>query len=203
MDSKEILIEFVAKNGDRAQGTSIKAISTDQLKDSIHKLASLVQQLTAEVNAEVNSEYSQGLALDEVELSLKITEEGEAVLLGHGQTNGAMTLRFRRTSSQAAPLVDSRATGAKASSEVSQTSLNYNKLKSWLASAKWQEANQETWNLLCMAAHKNQGAVLSAEDIKKIDCEVLRIIDQMWRQHSQGRYGFSVQSQVYMSSILG
>jgi hypothetical protein len=199
MDSKEILVEFVAKNGDRAQGTSIKAISTDHLKDSIHKLASLVQQLTAEVN----SDHSQGLALDEVELSLKVTEDGEAVLLGHSQSNGAITLRFRRANPQAVSLSALRDGGAISSPAVSQTSLNYNKLKSLLADTKWQEANQETWNLLCFAAHKNQGAVLSNEDIKQLDCEVLRTIDQMWRQYSQGRYGFSVQSQVYMSSILG
>lgn len=43
MDSEEILIEFVG-NGDRANGESIKSVNTTKIKDSIQKLASLVQQ---------------------------------------------------------------------------------------------------------------------------------------------------------------
>ena len=87
MDSEEILIEFVG-NGDRANGESIKSVSTTKIKDSIQKLASLVQQLATE-NA---PSQANGLALDEVEISIKLTDAGEAILLGDGQSNGAMTL---------------------------------------------------------------------------------------------------------------
>jgi hypothetical protein len=44
---------------------------------------------------------------------------------------------------------------------------------------------------------------LTAEEIKQISCDDLQIIDNLWRQHSKGRYGFSAQNQIYMSSILG
>jgi hypothetical protein len=56
---------------------------------------------------------------------------------------------------------------------------------------------------MCQAARKNAGSVLSAEDIKQIACDDLKIIDSLWKQYSQGRYGFSAQNQIYMSSILG
>ncbi len=195
MNSEEILIEFVA-NSDRPSGESIKAISTTKVKDSIQRLANLVQQLATEST----QSQANGLALDEVEIAIKLTDTGEAILLGDGQSNGTMTLRFRRSS-------NSIITGGEvvnlAASLTSSSGVNYTKLQALLSSAKWQEANQETWNVMCLAASKNIGSVLSSEDIKQISCDDLQIIDSLWKQHSQGRYGFSAQNQIYMSSILG
>lgn len=195
MNSEEILIEFVA-NSDRASGKSIKAISTSKIKDSIQRLASLVQQLATESS----TVSANGLALDEVEIAIKLTESGEAILLGDGESNGTMTLRFRRSSTSA---IANREISSSDPSLISSTSINYTKLRTLLSSGKWQEANQETWNVMCQAAHKNLGSVLSPEDIKQISCDDLQIIDSLWQQHSQGRYGFSAQNQIYMSSILG
>ena len=195
MNSEEILIEFVA-NSDRASGKSIKAISTSKIKDSIQRLASLVQQLATESS----TVSANGLALDEVEIAIKLTESGEAILLGDGESNGTMTLRFRRSSTSA---IANREISSSEPSLISSTSINYTKLRTLLSSGKWQEANQETWNVMCRAARKNIGSVLSADDIKQIACDDLQIIDSLWQQHSQGRYGFSAQNQIYMSSILG
>lgn len=196
MDSEEILIEFVAKNGDRAQSDSIQAVNAQQLKNNIQRLVSLVQQIAAE------TPQNNELSLDEVEVSLKITETGEVVLLGDGQSNGAMKLRFRRSLHQNGNTLI-QVSKTLAPTLTSSTGIDYSKLQSLLASSQWQEANQETWNLMCQAAHKKVGSVLSAEEIKQISCQDLKMIDQLWQQYSQGRYGFSAQNQVYMSSILG
>ena len=196
MDSEEILIEFVG-NGDRAKGESIKSISTTKIKDSIQRLASLVQQLATD-NA---PSHANGLALDEVEISIKLTDTGEAILLGDGQSNGAMTLRFRRP--QKGLAIANTEPSTQLQSLTSSTGVDYTKLRALLSSGKWQEANQETWNVMCQAARKNLGSVLTAEEIKQISCDDLQIIDNLWRQYSQGRYGFSAQNQIYMSSILG
>lgn len=192
MNSEEILIEFVA-NGDRTYGESIKSISTNKVKESIQRVANLVQQLATEST----TNQSDGLALDEVEISIKLTDSGEAVLLGDGQSKGAITLRFRRPSKASASI------GFASTTLPSSTGVNYQKLQNLLATGKWQEANQETWNLMCQAANKDLGSVLSAENIKQIPCEVLQTIDGLWQKHSQGHYGFSSQNQIYMSSILG
>lgn len=196
MDSEEILIEFVG-NGDRANGESIKSISTTKIKDSIQRLASLVQQLATDSTPS----HANGLALDEVEISIKLTDTGEAILLGDGQSNGAMTLRFRRP--QKGLAIASGEPSTQLQSLTSSTGVDYTKLRALLSNGKWQEANQETWNVMCQAAHKNIGSVLTAEEIKQISCDDLQIIDNLWRQHSKGRYGFSAQNQIYMSSILG
>ena len=196
MDSEEILIEFVG-NGDRANGESIKSVSTTKIKDSIQKLASLVQQLATEsVPSQAN-----GLALDEVEISIKLTDAGEAILLGDGQSNGAMTLRFRRSNKELAIVNDD--TNTQSPLVNSNTGVDYTKLKILLSNGKWQEANQETWNVMCQAARKNIGSVLTAEEMKQISCDDLQTIDTLWRKYSKGRYGFSSKNQIYMSSILG
>ncbi|MCY7331994.1 MAG: GUN4 domain-containing protein [Pseudanabaena sp. CAN_BIN31] len=192
MDSQEILVEFVA-NGDRADGGAIKSISTTKIKESIQRLASLVQQLATDSPPS----HANGLTLDEVEISIKLTDAGEAILLGDGPSHGAMTLRFRRPS-QAVAIAP-----PPSPSLTSSTGVDYNKLQSLLSSGKWQEANQETWNVMCQAARKKVGSVLTAEEVKQISCDDLQIIDDLWRSHSQGRYGFSAQNQIYMSSILG
>jgi GUN4-like len=196
MDSEEILIEFVG-NGDRANGGSIKSISTTKIKDSIQRLASLVQQLATDSTPS----HANGLALDEVEISIKLTDTGEAILLGDGQSNGAITLRFRRPHKALA--IANAEPSTQSQSLTSSTGVDYTKLRALLSSGKWQAANQETWNVMCQAARKNIGSVLTSEEIKQISCDDLQIIDNLWRQYSQGRYGFSAQNQIYMSSILG
>jgi len=194
MDSQEILVEFVA-NGDRADSGAIKSISTTKIKESIQRLASLVQQLATDSPPS----HANGLTLDEVEISIKLTDAGEAILLGDGPSHGAMTLRFRRPS-QALAIASTTTTPP---SLTSSTGVDYNKLQALLSSGKWQEANQETWNVMCQAARKKVGSVLTAEEVKQISCDDLQIIDDLWRSYSQGRYGFSAQNQIYMSSILG
>jgi hypothetical protein len=199
MNNEEILIEFVA-NGDRANIASVKSINTTKIKDSIQQLTGLVQQLATEsVQSHNNGLPNNGLALDEVEIAIKLTESGEAILLGDGQSNGTMTLRFRRLNASSV----TTNSGTAGQALLSNTGVDYTKLRALLSSSKWQEANQETWNVMCQAARKNAGSVLSVDDIKQIACDDLKIIDGLWKQYSQGRYGFSAQNQIYMSSILG
>jgi hypothetical protein len=197
MDSEEILIEFVGSS-DRTNGESIKSVNTTKIKDSIQKLASLVQQLATDSAPS----QANGLALDEVEISIKLTDAGEAILLGDGQSNGAMTLRFRR-SNRVLAIANDDTTNTQSQLVNSNTGVNYTKLKALLSNGKWQEANQETWNVMCQAARKNIGSVLTAEEVKQISCDDLQTIDNLWRKYSKGRYGFSAQNQIYMSSILG
>ncbi|MFN6067372.1 MAG: GUN4 domain-containing protein, partial [Pseudanabaena sp.] len=178
-----------------SNGESIKALSTNKVKESIQQIANLVQQLAPESTPN----QTNGLALDEVEVAIKLTESGEAVLLGNGQSSSAIILRFRRPKHLVSGLSPTSANDL----AISNQGISYQKLQDLLASGKWQEANQETWNVMCQAANKNIGSVLSADDIKQISCEVLQTIDSLWQKHSQGRYGFSSQNQIYVSSIMG
>ncbi|MEA5505445.1 serine/threonine-protein kinase [Halotia wernerae UHCC 0503] len=75
----------------------------------------------------------------------------------------------------------------------------YHHLHDLLAMRKWQLADQETWALMCQAISKPIGSYLFSSDIEKLPCEDLQTIDQLWMQYSRGRFGFSVQKQIYES----
>ncbi|MEE3717153.1 GUN4 domain-containing protein [Tumidithrix elongata RA019] len=195
MSSEEFLIEFVAQDGSaNIPRTEIKAIDAQAIKANVRKLANLVQQFALE------PDQTGELELDEVSVSVKITEKGEVVLLS-GQTTGMMTLHFRRSAKgnqgKIAPVAQ------KAPNYISKIGVDYSNLQHLLAAGKWQEANQETWNVMCQALHKAKGTHLSPEDINKIPCQDFSMIDRLWQEYSQGRFGFSVQNRLYKDSISG
>ena len=50
--------------------------------------------------------------------------------------------------------------------------------------------------MLKVAGREEEGW-LDSDSIEKFPCEDLRTIDQLWVKYSQGRFGFSVQKQIY------
>jgi serine/threonine protein kinase len=82
---------------------------------------------------------------------------------------------------------------------ISQVGVDYHRLRDLLAAKKWQQADQETWAVMCLAVSKPIGSFLFSSDIHQLPCQDLYIIDQLWSKYSQGRFGFSVQQQIYDS----
>jgi hypothetical protein len=72
----------------------------------------------------------------------------------------------------------------------------YAALLNYLANGRWQEADRETYRVM----RKVAGGSWSVEAIKKFPCEDLRIIDELWVKFSGGRFGFSVQKQIYIET---
>ena len=77
------------------------------------------------------------------------------------------------------------------------TGVDYNPLRDLLASGKWKEADIETSRAMLQAAGREKQGWLRTEDIDSFDCEDLRIIDQLWLESSQGKFGLSVQKKIY------
>jgi len=76
----------------------------------------------------------------------------------------------------------------------------YTKLRDLLAAKKWKEADKETANVMLNASSKESSSYLSEDDIKGLPTEVLRKINQLWVEHSGGRFGFSVQKTIYLEA---
>jgi hypothetical protein len=74
---------------------------------------------------------------------------------------------------------------------------DYSKLQYLLASKQFQEADIETTRLLLWAARREKQGVLNTESIKRFSCIDLRTIDNLWRQYSNQRFGFSVQMRMW------
>jgi hypothetical protein len=167
----QLLIEYTSSNGYEPH---IQGIDIQLIQDQISQLTHLVQQL-----AQPPSDLSSpSLTLDEVTVSIKIDKNGQITL----PTDG-ITLHYRQ------PYLLPQQTGT----------LNIRKLQQYLDQQKWQEANQETWHLLCRAANKPEGLPLTSADIQQIPCQTLQIIDQLWKKASQGKFGFGIQRRIYQA----
>ena len=73
----------------------------------------------------------------------------------------------------------------------------YEKLQSFLAAGKWSEADTETINLIISLAQQLELELIRPEDIQHIACSELQVIDRLWLNYSNNRFGFSVQVKFY------
>ncbi len=126
-----------------------------------------------------------GQELDEITFSTRFNSEGRLILNSQG-----ISLKFRRLGTVTAPPVSE-------ARPIAPVVDAYAPLRAALAQSNWQLANLETWNLLCQGLKKAPRSPLSREDVARIPCEVLQQIDRLWQQYSQGKFGFSVQQQLF------
>ena len=77
--------------------------------------------------------------------------------------------------------------------------IKYRQLAAYLAVAKWELADLETGKVMCQVAGREKEGWLGSEDIENFPCEDLRTINQLWLDYSDGKFGFSVQKEIYES----
>jgi hypothetical protein len=76
----------------------------------------------------------------------------------------------------------------------SDQGINYQYLRYYLASGKWQEADQETTKIILKLAQSDQISLTTLVNIPNKD---LITIDYLWTKYSQGHFGFSIQGQIW------
>ena len=81
----------------------------------------------------------------------------------------------------------------------SEKGVNYTKLRDLLNKKKWFEADQETTKVMLKAADREEEGWLRIKDVENFPCEDLRTINQLWLHYSKGKFGFSVQKEIYES----
>lgn len=72
-------------------------------------------------------------------------------------------------------------------------------LEDYLKNQQWKEADGETSRVMLQTVGKEGDEYLTVGDIRCFPCEDLRKIDQLWVKYSNGKFGFSVQKQIYQS----
>ena len=82
---------------------------------------------------------------------------------------------------------------------VSAKGVDYTKLRDLLAAGKWKEADEETAMVMFKVAGRELEEWLDVEDIENFPCQDLGTIDKLWVKYSDGKFGFSVQKQIYQS----
>ncbi|NEQ39873.1 MAG: Clp protease [Okeania sp. SIO3I5] len=80
---------------------------------------------------------------------------------------------------------------------LSDKNVDYTKLRDFLANGEWKEADQETARCMFKVADLKEDNSLRAEDIENFPCKDLCTIDRLWVKYSNGKFGFSVQKEIY------
>ena len=75
--------------------------------------------------------------------------------------------------------------------------VNCARLEELLAVGKWQEADLETKKIMLESCGKKLNEKLKIDDIRNFSCETLCTIDELWVKYSNGRFGFSVQNNIW------
>ncbi len=78
--------------------------------------------------------------------------------------------------------------------------VQYKRLKRLLKAGKWKEADLETKYLMLKITNRIDKGWLDESAIKSFPLQDLNIIDQLWQDHSSGRFGFSVQKRIYLET---
>ena len=80
---------------------------------------------------------------------------------------------------------------------VSAKGVDYRKLRDLLKAKKWKEADEETRVKILKVANRESEGWLRWEDAENFSCQDLGTIDKLWVKYSNGKFGFSVQKQIY------
>jgi serine/threonine protein kinase len=81
----------------------------------------------------------------------------------------------------------------------SEVGMEYNNLRDLLKAQNWEEADKETYEVMIKAVGKKSGDSFTSDELLNFPCQDLRTIDQLWVEYSKGRFGFSVQKEIYLS----
>ncbi|MBU6346900.1 MAG: GUN4 domain-containing protein [Cyanobacteria bacterium REEB494] len=73
----------------------------------------------------------------------------------------------------------------------------YTKLETLLKAQNFREADSETDSVMLAVANRQSEGYLRVEDAENFPCKELRTIDNLWLKYSQGKFGISVQQEIY------
>jgi hypothetical protein len=128
---------------------------------------------------------------------------GLPVVLAQPTLPGKITGELTSPTSSATPATTPppAATPTPANSLISPTTgIDYTPLQKHLQAQQWQAANDLTRILMLRAAQRDRQGWFTAEDIQQLPCWDLQTIDNLWKTYSDGRFGFSVQYGIFVST---
>jgi len=80
----------------------------------------------------------------------------------------------------------------------SEKEIDYTRLRHLLKAGKWHDADKETYEVMIRTVSKKSGDWFTTDELMRFPCTDLRTIDGLWMKYSQGKFGFSVQKQIYV-----
>ena len=84
---------------------------------------------------------------------------------------------------------------------VSAVGVDYTRLCDLLVTKQWKEADLETWKVMLKVAGRELKGCLRVKDVENFPSLDLSTIDKLWVKYSSGKFGFSVQKQIYQNLV--
>ncbi|MEA5509149.1 GUN4 domain-containing protein [Crocosphaera sp. UHCC 0190] len=81
-----------------------------------------------------------------------------------------------------------------------ETGVDFSPLRNRLEKQEWLKANEITNTLILQSIKRDEQGWMSRDDIATMPCWDLKTIDQLWKEYSQGRFGFSVQFSIFVET---
>ena len=63
---------------------------------------------------------------------------------------------------------------------------------------RWKDADSKNWQFILVSAKKEKEGYLEVNDVKNFKCDALKAVDKLWVDNSKGKFGYSVQTRVYL-----
>lgn len=79
-----------------------------------------------------------------------------------------------------------------------EISVSYTLLEELLAERDWKEADGETARLAIAIAQREKQGFLVEHDLNHFPCQALKEIDRLWLKATKGKFGLSVQKDLYL-----
>ncbi|NJL47990.1 MAG: TIR domain-containing protein [Leptolyngbyaceae cyanobacterium SM2_5_2] len=80
----------------------------------------------------------------------------------------------------------------------SEKGIDYTHLRDLLKAGNWRDADRETHEVMIRTMGKKAGAWFNSDELLNFPSTDLCTIDRLWVKYSQGKFGFSVQKQIYV-----
>jgi hypothetical protein len=77
----------------------------------------------------------------------------------------------------------------------SDKGVDYRKLRNFLKAGKWKQADYETYLRMLEVVGQKEG---NAIELKNFPCKDLKTLDRLWVHYSSGKFGFSIQQEIYV-----
>uniref|UniRef100_UPI0005C663D9 GUN4 domain-containing protein n=1 Tax=cyanobacterium endosymbiont of Epithemia turgida TaxID=718217 RepID=UPI0005C663D9 len=81
-----------------------------------------------------------------------------------------------------------------------ETGVDYTPLQDRLQQQQWQEANETSTYLILKAVNRDEQGWMSGKDMLQLACWDLKTLDGLWKEYSQGKFGFSVQFPIFIDT---
>ncbi|ERT06506.1 phosphotransferase enzyme family protein [Lyngbya aestuarii BL J] len=77
---------------------------------------------------------------------------------------------------------------------------DYTELQNLLEQRNWKEADIETEKVMLKMANREAEGWIDANTIESLSCSDLRELDQVWIKYSEGKFGLSIQKEIYLET---